>query len=239
MLQAGEPYVYAGDDPVNEWDPKGLLPKYVGANGAVEAPAGIIRALDWGASWPTGDLEDAIEQAFQVGSRSGELVVATPGQGQGKIIFSGSETDVEVVYDSEGDYYRVLKLQENGQIMALNSEGSFIPDTPQYYSETHFNNTGHIFTSVDEAANWVDSTFGEPASGPDPEGGDYDDPGYDIGGGGGGGIGGPRDVPGICRQCLFGLRSGTSGQHVAERRELMFESQFRVPILKGPSGNER
>ena len=142
MLQAGEPYVYAGDDPVNEWDPKGLLPKYVGANGAVEAPAGIIRALDWGASWPTGDLEDAIEQAFQVGSRSGELVVASPGQGQGKIIFSGSETDVEVVYDSEGDYYRVLKLQENGQIMALNSEGSFIPDTPQYYSETYFNNTG-------------------------------------------------------------------------------------------------
>ena len=33
VLQAGEPYVYAGDDPVNEWDPKGLLPKYVGANG--------------------------------------------------------------------------------------------------------------------------------------------------------------------------------------------------------------
>lgn len=211
MLQAGEPYVYAGDDPVNEWDPKGLLPKYVGANGPVEAPAGIIRALDWGASWPTGDLEDAIEQAFQVGSRSGELVVATPGQGQGKIIFSGSETDVEVVYDSEGDYYRVLKLQENGQIMALNSEGSFIPDTPQYYSETHFNNTGHIFTSVDEAANWVDSTFGEPASGPDPEGGDYDDPGYDIGGGGGGGIGGPRYVPGTAGNVYSGYEAAPQG----------------------------
>jgi hypothetical protein len=152
----------------------------------VELPAGLIRALRFGANWPDGDIEDALQSTFEVGA--GEDVIVTAG-GEGKIVFSAAGSDLEVVYDVPGDYYRIIRMGENGTITAQNSEGEYLPNTEDFWPETHFDNTGRMFTSIEDAESWVDTFYGEP--GPNPSGysgegeGDAPDPGF----GGGGAIG--------------------------------------------------
>lgn len=77
---------------------------------------------------------------------------------KGKIIFRNDKTGVEVVYDINGDYFRIIDTNLTGKRTALDANGNIIPNNVitekgtqrgitqgEYNAVSHFNNTDTDF----------------------------------------------------------------------------------------------
>ena len=107
---------------------------------------GADRAAQYSGSWQSGSVEDAINRFAPD---------ATPTYTEsGKIIFRNETTGIEVVYDRNGNYYRIIDTNLSGRRTALDIDGNIVPNNVQtergtmrgmtqseYNAITHFNNT--------------------------------------------------------------------------------------------------
>lgn len=105
---------------------------------------GALRAATHGESWVNGSLSEAINK-FAPGARG------IPG-GNGKIIYRNSVSGVQVVHDTNGNYFRIQNTTLTGKRQYLDMEGD-VPNNKiyegrqigrsqsEYNQVTHFSNT--------------------------------------------------------------------------------------------------
>lgn len=107
---------------------------------------GADRAAQYSDSWQSGSVKDAINRFAPD---------ATPTYtDSGKIFFRNETTGIEVVYDKNGNYYRIIDTNLSGRRTALDIDGNILPNNVQtergtmrgmtqseYNAITHFNNS--------------------------------------------------------------------------------------------------
>jgi RHS repeat-associated protein len=107
---------------------------------------GADRSAKYSDTWQSGSVKDAINKFA-----SGSEPVYTD---SGKIIYRNNSTGIEVVYDSNGNYYRIVDTNLTGRRTALDINGNKIPNNvltekgtqrgitqSEYNAISHFNNT--------------------------------------------------------------------------------------------------
>ena len=107
---------------------------------------GAERAAQYSASWKDGSVIEAINK-FAPNANP----IYTD---KGKIIFRNASTGIEVVYDKNGNYFRIVDTNLTGKRTALDLNGNRIPNNVitekgtqrgmtqgEYNAATHFNNT--------------------------------------------------------------------------------------------------
>jgi hypothetical protein len=119
------------------------LQKGVVAETETTTTGGAARAAQYGQSWEKGSLSDAINK------------FAPEAEGfttaKGKTIYNNSETGVQVVYDNNGNYFRIEDTNLSGKRNYLDMNGN-VPNNKtvngkaagrsqsEYNQVTHFNN---------------------------------------------------------------------------------------------------
>ena len=106
---------------------------------------GAYRANKYASSWKKGNLQEAIDK-FAPESTP----VFTD---KGKAIYRNNDTGIEVVYDMNGNYFRISDTNLTGRRSYLDLEGNRIPNNivtetgaqrgitqAEYNALTHFNN---------------------------------------------------------------------------------------------------
>lgn len=107
---------------------------------------GADRAVQYSSSWKEGSVKEAIKKFAPN---------ATPVYtDKGKIIFRNDSTGIEVVYDKNGNYFRIIDTNLTGRRTALDLDGNKIPNNittekgtqrgmsqGEYNAASHFNNT--------------------------------------------------------------------------------------------------
>ena len=127
-------------------DGTGDLGGVVKKGGSETVKDGAYRASKYSKSWKKGSLKDAINK-FAPDS----IPEYTD---KGKIIYRNSDTGIEIVYDKNGNYFRINDTNITGRRSYIDLEGNKIPNnvvtekgtqrgiTQGEYNElTHFNNT--------------------------------------------------------------------------------------------------
>lgn len=117
---------------------------------STQPKTGADRASKYSSSWSDGSVKEAVEN---IAPDSSPQVTDT-----GKIIYSNPDTNQEVVYDIDGNYYRIIDNNITGKRNALDINGNPVPNNiilengkqlglsqSQYNSMTHFNNTDMDF----------------------------------------------------------------------------------------------
>ena len=111
---------------------------------------GTDRAAEYSSSWGNESVEDAINRFAPD---------ATPiYTDKGKIIYRNDTTGIEVVYDKNGNYFRIVDTNLSGKRTALDINGNIIPNNVltdrgtqrgltqgEYNAASHFNNTDSDF----------------------------------------------------------------------------------------------
>lgn len=114
--------------------------------GEAAKKTGADRAAQYSSSWKKGSVKEAIEKFAPD---------ATPVHtDKGKIIFRNESTGIEVVYDKNGNYFRIVDTNLSGKRTALDFDGNKIPNNVttekgtqrgmsqgEYNAASHFNNT--------------------------------------------------------------------------------------------------
>lgn len=107
---------------------------------------GADRAAQYSGSWKDGSVKDAINKFAPD---------ATPVYtDKGKIIYRNDSTGIEVVYDKNGNYFRIVDTNLTGKRTALDLDGNPIPNNVitekgtqrgisqgEYNAASHFNNS--------------------------------------------------------------------------------------------------
>lgn len=107
---------------------------------------GASRAAQYSSSWQSGSVKDSISKFAPD---------ATPVYtDKGKIIYRNESTGIEIVYDRNGNYYRIIDTNLSGKRTALDINGNKVPNNvltekgtqrgitqSEYNAITHFNNT--------------------------------------------------------------------------------------------------
>jgi hypothetical protein len=138
------PYGYVNGDPLNRDDPTGECPNAYVCPYPHDFSRGAARQQQYGAEYPSGNLQDAIDDY------GGGMVYSDISEGRGtKVIFSDPFGQTEVVYDPGGNYYRVMNTSTNEY---LSSSGAWVPNSGSANQQSsHFNNTGSSYTCIYEA----------------------------------------------------------------------------------------
>jgi hypothetical protein len=140
VAATNQPYVFANDNPLNLEDADGLMPEQV----------------QRGQDWANGNLQDTIGRYLgsDVGVKGGN-------KGNGKIIFyDKNDPSKEVVYDTNKNYYRVLRVTKSGSREYYDSANDTwgtnkgLGDEGQ--ANSHYYNTGEQYGSTGEASQQFD-----------------------------------------------------------------------------------
>ena len=112
---------------------------------SIKINGGAARALQFSDGWKNGSLKETVNK---IAPNSQPIITDT-----GKIIYHNSNTKKQVVYDIEGNYFRIEDTTLNGKRVYTDINGDAIPNNKivngtqigisqqEYNQITHFNNT--------------------------------------------------------------------------------------------------
>jgi hypothetical protein len=80
---------------------------------------GAARAAEWAGNWRKADLEQAVEKF--VGESTTISTTET-----GKVLIRGAASDVQIVVDPRGGYFRIQKLSLTGRRVYLDMDGNVL-----------------------------------------------------------------------------------------------------------------